>query len=93
MRSHDYFLRLRRKYRTNGGMHVTFSSQGHGHEAFVILFRRVEVAKSRLHTYNVGSRGDELVRVGCVSGVVFACVFAVLRPCSLCCVPDIDFCS
>ena len=71
-------LRLRRKSRTNGGMQVTFFPQGHRHEAFVILFRRVEVTKRRLYIYNVVSRGEKLVGVGCVGGVVV--VVRVRRP-------------
>ena len=60
----------KKQSRTNGGMYVTFSSQGHRHEAFVILFRDVEVAKSRLYIYNVVSRGEKLVDVGCVVFIV-----------------------
>ena len=71
-------LRLRRRSRKNGAMYVIFSPQRHRHEAFVILFRRVEVAKRRLYIYNVVGRGEKLVGVGCVGGVVM--VVRVRRP-------------
>ena len=71
-------LLLRRKSRTNGGMYVTFAPRGHRHEAFVILFRRVEVAKRRLYIYNAVGRGEKFVGTGCVGSVLI--VVRVRRP-------------
>ena len=77
-------LRPRRKFRRKQWNSRDVSPQRERHEAFVVMFRHVEVAKRPLQIYNIIGRGLQLVSVSCVGCVIIVvrvrCPKAVLPP-------------